>query len=234
MTNHSDGKQLEALMDEMRQMLHVFSHDIRNPLVNMKALLSEMRDSLQTGGAGKNDSELQKERLDTLQMLEQSVAQMDRLIRNVSEIYHCKFDDLECEEVALQELVERVVKRFDNRADVNFSIDSLPSVWADPLAMGRVIEQLFSHVMQTMGINGGVVTVTVGIDGMNDLLMVKSTGKGMSDEEIYRIFEPFWTQSSGTGLAAAKALVEAHGGRIWCESGPEEGETFYISLPRRQ
>lgn len=235
MTDHSEGRQLEAFQGGMRQLLYVFSHDMRNPLVNMKALLSELRASFQDIGEAENGPDgLQKERLETLQLLEQSVEQLDRLIFDANDIYHCMFDDLEPEEVALQELAERVAARFDDRSGVGFSIGRLPSVWADPLAMSRVIELLFEHAVQALRGDDGVVSITAGRDGANDLVVVSDTGRGMSDEELSRVFEPFRSHSAGAGLAVAKALIEAHGGRVWCESGPEKGSVFYISLPQRK
>ena len=71
-------------------------------------------------------------------------------------------------------------------------------------------------------------------------ISVRDTGAGMSEEELARIFEPYWqaqrTASLGTGLGLkiAKGIVEAHGGRIWVESAVGEGTAFHFTLPIAQ
>ena len=72
--------------------------------------------------------------------------------------------------------------------------------------------------------------------------MVKDTGIGIPKEEIPRIFERFYrvdkTRSrkyggTGLGLTIVKHIVEAHHGRIWVESEPSQGTSFYFTLPKR-
>ncbi|MES0370784.1 MAG: histidine kinase dimerization/phospho-acceptor domain-containing protein, partial [Mariprofundaceae bacterium] len=86
--NQPEDRQLEIFRDEMRQLVYVFSHDMRNPLVNMQALLNEMRDSLQAVRDGESKL-LEQGMPETLDMFEQSVTQMNEMIRGANDIYHC-------------------------------------------------------------------------------------------------------------------------------------------------
>ena len=79
-------------------------------------------------------------------------------------------------------------------------------------------------------------------EGADVVLSVSDTGVGISPEDQARIFDRFYrvdkarsrrVGGSGLGLAISKAIVEAHGGTITCESGPETGTTFAVRLPRR-
>jgi two-component system sensor histidine kinase BaeS len=120
--------------------------------------------------------------------------------------------------------------------------EPLPSVLADPQRLGQVLGNLVANALRhTPG--GG--TVTLGAAGESGgeavRLWVSDTGQGIAAEDLSRIFDRFWRgdrsrshengASSGLGLAIAKSLVEAHGGRIWAESRVGEGTTVSIILP---
>lgn len=233
--NQPEDRQLELFRDEMRQLVYVFSHDMRNPLVNMKALLNEMRDSFQQIREG-DLKLLEKGIPDTLEMFEQTIAQMSEMIRGANDIYHCMFDVIECEEVELKPLVRRVANRFSDRADIEFSISELPPVWADPLAVSRVVEQLLDNAVHAMDADGGVISISADRRAGSDVLVIRDTGEGISEEDMKRVFDPFYSDSvssSGMGLAIVKALVEAHGGSVWCESRLGAGSIFYVGLPEK-
>ena len=69
------------------------------------------------------------------------------------------------------------------------------------------------------------------------IISVLDKGKGIAAEQLPRVFDRYWQssrtdrQGAGLGLAIAKGIVEAHGGRIWIESTPGEGTTASFSLP---
>ena len=76
-----------------------------------------------------------------------------------------------------------------------------------------------------------------GIGGVR--FSVTDTGPGISPDDLPRVFERRWQgpgapkTGSGLGLHIAKGIVEAHGGRLWAESGLGRGSTFYFTLPPR-
>ena len=70
------------------------------------------------------------------------------------------------------------------------------------------------------------------------LFTVADTGRGLAAEEIPHVFDPFWQarkderrRGAGLGLPIAKGIVEAHGGRVWVESSPGKGATFFFTIP---
>jgi signal transduction histidine kinase len=82
------------------------------------------------------------------------------------------------------------------------------------------------------------VTVGAAPRDSGTLFWVADTGRGMTGDEIGHAFDRFWQASArsgrlgaGLGLPITKGIVEAHGGRIWIESQPGQGSTFYFSIP---
>jgi len=97
----------------------------------------------------------------------------------------------------------------------------------------QVFINVITNAIQSME-EGGTVTVITEkwIDGVE--VIIQDEGKGMSEEELLHIFEPFYTtrdSGSGLGLAISYRIIEAHKGEIKAISSPGKGTTFIIKLP---
>lgn len=100
----------------------------------------------------------------------------------------------------------------------------------------EVFDNLIGNALKFTKANG---TITVGAAPRDDhvLFWVKDTGSGIASEELPRVFERYWRaksgdrMGSGLGLSICKGIVEAHGGRIWAESGADLGTTMLFTLP---
>jgi len=231
---HGSNDALRAVKQEMHQLIYHLSHDLRNPLVNMHALLNDMKSMLAEAEAGRQAA-LIKEMPETVNLLEQSVGRMSEMINGTNNIYHCMFDELECEVVGLRALVERVLNRFEERlSNIDVSLGLLPDIWADSLALARIVEQLIDNAVKSMPPAGGTLSISVQSGGDSETFVVCDSGCGISRDDLEQIFLPFYTTqkgASGMGLAMVKALAESHGGRVWCESEPGSGATFYATFP---
>jgi PAS domain S-box-containing protein len=130
--------------------------------------------------------------------------------------------------------------------------EGMPAVNADALQIRQVLYNLVTNAAEAMGKQAGVVRVRVGtVWADRDLLSttylcedlpedryavleVKDNGCGMTEEQISRVFDPFYTTKSrgrGLGLAPLPSTVRGHGGDVRLESRPGEGTTFQIFLP---
>lgn len=226
--------EVSVLKEQMRQLIHHFSHDLRNPLVNIHALLNEMKSMLAESEAGR-PALLNREMPETVKLFEQTVDRMSEMINGTNDIYHCMFDNLEYEMVNIQELAERVLKRFQGRlTNIDISMTDLSDIWADPLALARIVEHLVENAVESMTSTGGKLLLRV--EGGDDFstLIVSNSGSEIYPDDLDQIFLPFYStknDASGMGLAVVKALTESHGGRAWCESEPGDDTIFYAAFP---
>ncbi len=114
----------------------------------------------------------------------------------------------------------------------------LPRVDADPTRVRQVVLNLVSNAIKYT--EQGTVAVRARPQGDEVVVIIRDTGVGIAKEELEAVFEPFRQTrysrgahdlGTGLGLAISRRLVELHGGRIWAESEPGRGSTFYFTLP---
>ena len=117
--------------------------------------------------------------------------------------------------------------------------ERLPVLWADPRRVGQVLTNLLSNALKFTD-NGGAVEVSAWPSENAIVVSVRDSGVGMAADELGDIFQMYrqgassdksQRRSTGIGLMICKRIVEAHGGRIWVESEPGKGSSFYFSLP---
>jgi len=124
----------------------------------------------------------------------------------------------------------------DLRSEIS---EEVGTIVGDERKVKQVLINLLSNAVKFTP-NGGDVVLSARIEGQNVQVSVKDTGIGISPEDQELVFEEFRqagtdaqrrAEGTGLGLALAKSLVEAHGGRIWLESTPEVGSIFTFELP---
>jgi len=234
------GDAFSISKQDMAQLMYVFSHDLHNPLINMRALLSDVQTSMADAG---NDSiavshAVREELPESLAMMEEVISHMHTLISGSNEIYHCMFDDLECDYIDLTEWFQRELERQKDRLDsaaVSVSLGNLSTFWVDPLAMERIIKELLDNAVRFTPHGGSILVHTERRLGQ-DVLVVRDSGVGMSENDLERAFQPFSSVDrgrAGMGLAIVKAFVQAHGGQTWCESTLAMGSIFYVAMPHK-
>jgi signal transduction histidine kinase len=152
---------------------------------------------------------------------------------------------LQREPLALRPLVSRVVSEIEvtrGRRDVELAQDvaeDLPLVLADAERVHQVLFNLLDNAVRFTPA-GGRVRVRASRHDRSVNVAVEDTGPGIQPEHLPRLFERFYRVDTarsrdeggtGIGLAIARSVVEAHGGRIWAESEPGKGSTFTFDLP---
>jgi len=233
-TDITEHKKLDRLKDDF---ISLVSHELRSPLT---VIMGAINTVLSEGGHLSqeetrqllNDASLESEALSHLlgNLLELSRAQADRLV-------------LYAEAVNINRVIQDTVERIERQSSVHQFVVSLPPelppVYADPLRLERIFYNLLENAVKYSP-GGGEVRVTVRRDGEQLVIGVSDQGVGISQADQARLFAPFQrleeshtsgTRGVGLGLLVCQRLVEAHGGRIWVESEPGRGSTFFFTLP---
>ena len=224
-------KEVEKMRDEF---LFMVSHEIKTPLTYMLSLARQM----EAGDLGPC-TKLQRRALKSiLRGIQRLSSEMEDIL-TVSRIDAGKLD-LNLERVDLNELISGTVERmrpFANLKKLTLSSDlpPLPRVRADR----RRIEQVLGHLLDNAikyTPEGGRVEVSARRGGREVIVEVRDTGRGIPKEKQVKLFSKFFradlsVPGSGLGLYICKRIVEAHGGRIWCESEEGKGSRFFFTLP---
>jgi len=146
---------------------------------------------------------------------------------------------LQVKVVSLNDVVHKTLAllqpELDNRAITVKTklVRHLPATPADPTQLQQALVNLIKNAMQAMT-KGGTLTLQTGEGQDAAWVSVADTGGGIPQEQINRIFEPFYTtkkQGTGLGLMIVQRIVRAHGGRIELESHVGRGTTFRLWLP---
>jgi signal transduction histidine kinase len=206
-----------------RSLVAAASHDLRTPLASLRLLVESIDDGVATGAT--------RERY--LKEIRTHVAVLSGLLDDLFELSRIEAGDISwtMREVELRELIDETVAAMGAAArerGVRVAAD-LPAgaliAEADPEKVQRVLFNLIQNAIRHTPADGSV-TVRARPLGKTVEIEVDDEGEGVSPEDGDRVFEPFYRgdaaradDGAGLGLAISKAIVEAHGGKIWLEPG---------------
>jgi len=215
-------------------LLGVVVHDLRNPLNTMLLHAALLHEGSVPG---------QRER--SVHAIERSANRMQRLIQDLLDVSRIEAGELPMETarlVAKQVLTEAVEAQRALAAAASLDLrlvapDETLEIWADRDRLYQIFENLIGNAIKFTDA-GGTITVAAIAQANDVLFFVSDTGHGIAAADLPHVFDRFWQadqlarrKGAGLGLPIVKGLVEAHGGRIWLDSTPNRGTTFYFTLP---
>ncbi len=235
----SENEALRQMEQRRQELSELVVHDLRNPLGNLFSALNMLELVLPEDVLEENRELLEIARLSHLRMQDL----VDSLL-DIAKIEAGRPSG-ERQVTRLAELMDEVkqlnafaLAKREMELIINFAPD-LPSVWADPDQIRRVLTNLVDNAIKYSP-KGGPLTVTAVPQGNNVEVSVVDTGPGVAPEAREHIFNRFAQVEAGgirphgfgLGLSYCKLAVEAHDGRIWVESGPDGvGSRFVFTLP---
>ncbi len=214
-------EQLERAKSLQELMLHIVSHDLKNPLAVLSGYVDIMRE------------DFNPEYLDAMQMAIEEASNIIEKARLFSKLGAGKIDQ-ERELVNLRELVEKSVSLLSHKypeGRVKIEVGDI-EIYAFPL-LGEVFVNLIDNAFKY---GASEVIVSCREDDEHVEIRVADDGPGIPDERKERIFDAFETLStkkgSGLGLSIVRMIVELHNGKIFVEDNKPKGSVFVIQLPK--
>jgi len=233
--NHVLAQQREDLTRtnaELERFAYVSSHDLREPL---RMITSYLKLLVQRYG-GRLDSDADA----FIGYAVDGAQRMDELVRDLLELARLgsrsKIDKTDCNMVLHRGLVALHGAMKESGAVVTY--DPLPTVMADQSQMAQLFQNLIGNAIKFRGKESPRIHVSAGREGQDLIFAIRDNGIGIEAQYLERIFVVFQRlhrrdeyPGTGIGLSICKKVVEGHGGRIWVESDPGSGSTFYFTLP---
>jgi two-component system, OmpR family, sensor histidine kinase KdpD len=230
--------QLDAETSQLRAaMFSSVTHDLRTPLASIKAGVTSLLDR-----TVQHDAAQEQELLQTI--LEET-DRLNRLVGNILDLARIRAGALipRRAPTAVDEVAEAVVARlrpmFRSR-DVTMELmlpPELPEIPADPVQLDQVLTNLLENAA-VHSPRGGKIRMHVSPTTTAVRIRVSDEGRGIPREEREKVFEAFYrgrespeSRGSGLGLSIARAIVTAHGGRIWIDETVGGGTAIVIDLP---
>lgn len=217
--------------------ISVISHELKTPVALIKGYVGTLR---------REDANWDREIVkDSLAVIEEEADNLTGLIENLLDASRLQAGGLSINpsDVSLKVVAERIAKRFQTQTSIHqISVDfpeNFPIVAGDETRLEQVLTNLISNGIKYSP-QGGEIRITGQVRPAQVIVCVSDEGPGVAPEDIPHIFDRFYrssnanrtTKGAGLGLYLARAVIEAHSGRIWADPRPGKGARICFSIPR--
>lgn len=203
------------------------AHEIRNPLSNVSMSVQQLKAAFSEEGPWARHIEI-------------IIRNTERINFLITELLNCaRPPKLNIQPHDIHEILEGVLESIKTKV-LSQKIEvrkrffpGLSVINGDKEQINRVFSNVMINALESMP-DGGRMTIATGIEGKFFVVRIRDTGEGIPEEDIIRIFDPFFstkTSGVGLGLSITYGIVVSHGGTIGVESERKKGTLFTISLP---
>ena len=224
--------------DELKSaLLASVSHDLRTPLTSIRAAIDSLL---------QEETEWDPKALHEFHLIiSEEVSRLTKLVRNLLEMARIEAGEVKPSKhwQSVSEIVDNVLERCaasirNHRVSVALD-EHTPVVKVDSRLVAEALTNLVENAAKYSPADSAII-VRARVAGDELTISVTDHGPGITSDEMGRIFDKFYrgrhparrvSEGTGMGLAIARGIVEAHGGRIWVESAPAQGATFTIAIP---
>jgi len=223
--------------DEIKAtFISIVSHELRTPVALIKGYASTLR---------RDDARWDKSTIsDSLAVIEEEADRLSKMIDDLLDASRLQAGGLSLNraDVSLPILAKRVAERFSTQTKKHTIVtdfpEKFPIVLADETRIEQVIINLVSNALKYAA--DGEIKIHGKAHPEQVVICVSDEGPGIEAKDLPHIFDRFYrstkavkqTKGAGLGLYLARAIIEAHGGRIWADPKPDAGARICFSLPR--
>ncbi|MGD9343053.1 MAG: PAS domain-containing sensor histidine kinase [Desulfuromonadales bacterium] len=223
---------ISSKAEQLEHFSHTISHDLKTPLTAIGGFAEFLGKQLDQG---KLD-----QAVDCTERIVENIRRMERRLDEILRLAKIGRVIEPTEEVDLKKIIDDTVAMMAKQlkeASVEIEVkEQFPRVVGDSMRLREVIENLLGNAICYIGKQPNRITIGCHDRGTETVFYIKDTGIGIDPQHFDSIFELFWrhdkkTDGHGVGLAIARRIIEAHGGRLWVESeGEGTGSCFCFTL----
>lgn len=219
--------------------ISIISHELKTPVALIKGYVSTLRREDVSWDSAVVD--------DSLQVIEEEADHLTEMIENLLDASRLQAGalSLNVSDVNLDALIRRIAERLQTQTSAHQIIVDLPEnfpvILGDDQRLAQVLSNLIGNAIKYSPL-GGDIQISGSIHQRQVVVCVSDKGQGIAPDDLPHVFDRFYrakdasrtTKGAGLGLYLARAVVEAHGGRIWVDPTPESGARICFSLPREE
>ena len=228
----STVRELMRTNKELQEFAYITAHDLKTPLRGIGTLA----EWLSTDYADKFDERGQKH----VKLLVERAKRADKLVDSILQYSSAGHAREEQEQIDLNTVLTEIICEIDPTKNIEIIVENkLPVLMCKKTHIIQVFQKLLSNAIQYMDKEKGRINVGCLEENGFWKFSVADNGPGIDQKYFKKIFKIFQTlsptdetESTGIGLSVAKKIVKLNAGRIWVESNPGEGSTFFFTLPK--
>jgi len=259
---HREKKQMDQLVEqlgekneELESILHVASHDLRSPLVNIQGyseILAEgmqsMRELMESSGLESRiqkrwEEIFQEDVIQPVQSIQASVRKMDSVLEGLLRVARLGKVSLDLRPLDMNVLLRELMDSYQyilHQKKISLECGILPCCIGDRSHLIQVFSNLLDNAIKYLSPDRPArITIRGHQESGESIYCVEDNGIGSADYNLDLIFSVFYQvdpsiPGEGLGLSTVKRILQRHNGRIWVESEIKKGSRFYVSLPSCQ
>lgn len=210
----------------------LWEHDLREPLRAVRGFLQLLREEIADQADAKS--------IELIQIAQDEAQRMQEMLQGLRDLSRISIEEQTLVPTDCQAVLEQVLQALQfaiEESETQITAAPLPTVLADRSQLGQVFQNLIDNAIKFR--SEEPPRIEIWAEQRNDrwVLAVQDNGIGIDPTQSERIFEPFGRlhtreeyEGTGIGLTLCRRIIEHHGGRIWVESQPGAGATFYFTL----
>ena len=228
---------LEEVNRDLEAFSYSVSHDLQAPLRSINGFSEILLEECQKS--------ISEDAYNNLIRINAASKKMSQLVKALLGLSRASQHVIVKEEIDFSEMVKQIndeLIELNPEREVSTTIESDMKIYADASLLRVVINNLLSNAWKFTSKNPAA-EIKVGkiINGEQLTIYIQDNGVGFDEQDIDKLFLTFQRmhnfdefQGSGIGLATVKRIIQRHAGRVWAESKPGKGATFYFSLPKQE